>query len=130
MAQMGTVEGAELPEPPNAGPDAAVSLEQQRFWSELGTALGFGATQQPRRADSGSDEEGSSFYSGNSSTESQDDSGSETNTRQSQARPAVVAGVCCTACPAVSTGSAPALHLTAGPYPSFDSSIAAPSSIV
>ena len=69
MAQVSSVEGAET-HADQHGPDNEVSMEQQRFWSELGSALGFQGNEALQiQADS---DEGSSFYDGASGSNASD----------------------------------------------------------
>lgn len=73
MAQMSSVEGAEVPP---GGPEDEVSIEQQRFLSELGSVLGFDGTPGPHDMGLDSDES-SSFYSQKSDSDSEDDAAGE-----------------------------------------------------
>lgn len=74
MAQLSGMEGVEMPDA-DLTPEDAVSMEQQKFWSELGSAFGFeGVHGAPASGADDSSEEGSSFYTG-SVTSSDEDEG-------------------------------------------------------
>ncbi|KAK9810974.1 hypothetical protein WJX73_002490 [Symbiochloris irregularis] len=88
MAQLSSMEGVEMPAA-DLGSGDAVSMEQQKFWSELGTAFGYDNTAAGRAMNGGDDssEEGSSFYT-RGTTSSDEDEDDESSAFQPSATPA------------------------------------------